>query len=208
MRVLIGCERFGRVRDAFLCAGHDAYSCDLVQDASGNPRHLICDVFEAIGKIKPDLLIAHPDCTFVSGSGNHWCYLNGRNVRPGILVGDARIEAKVAAINFAWQLLKAPVEKIALENPVGVLSSALRRPNQIIHPWQFGEDASKATCLWLKNLPLLQSTNELPGGRMARRANQTSSGQNKLGPSPERAMERARTYDGIAQAMAAQWGVA
>ena len=206
MRVLVGCERFGGVRNAFLRAGHDAYSCDLVQDYDNSPRHLVCDVFEAIAQIKPELLIVHPDCTFVSGSGNHWCYPQGRKVRPGVLVGNERIEAKVSAINFAWRLLKSPVQKIALENPIGILSSALRRPDQIIHPWQFGEDASKATCLWLKNLPLLKSTNELHGGRKARRANQTASGQNKLGPSPERAMERAKTYQGIAEAMASQWG--
>jgi hypothetical protein len=98
------------------------------------------------------------------------------------------------------------IPKIALENPIGRISTAYRRPDQIIHPWQFGEDASKATCLWLKGLPLLEPTNELPGGRKARRANQTPSGQNKLGPSPTRAADRARTYPGIANAMADQWG--
>jgi hypothetical protein len=202
--VLIGCERFGVVRDAFLRRGHDAYSCDLVH-APG--PHIVGDVLETVRIFKPDLFIVHPDCTFVSGSGNHWCYPGKRKVKKGTIVGDERIALKIAAINFAWALLNVEVPKIALENPIGILSSAIRRPDQIFQPWEFGDDASKATCIWLKGLPPLVPTNTLPGGREVRRANQTPSGQNKLGPSDERAMLRARTYPGPADAMAQQWGV-
>lgn len=192
MRVLIGCERFGRVRDAFLKRGHDAWSCDLVA-ASG--QHLQMDVFEAIGAGGWDLGIFFPDCTYVCGSGLHW---NKR--RP------ERAAKTEEAISFFVRLYNSPIPKVALENPVGCLSTRFRKPDQIIHPWQFGEDASKATCIWKRGLPDLIPTNILPGGRLARRANQTPSGQNKLGPSPERAMLRAMTYIGIAEAMADQWG--
>jgi hypothetical protein len=203
MRVLIGCERFGIVRDSFLRWGHEAYSCDLVS-ASG--PHIVGDVLEVVQDFKPDLFIVHPDCQFVSGSGNHWCYPGKRKVKLGTIVGDERIALKIEAINFAWALLNVDCLRIALENPIGILSSAIRKPDQIIQPWEFGEDASKATCLWLKGLPALVPTNVLPGGRKARRANQTPSGQNKLGPSDERAMLRAKTYPRIADAMAEQWG--
>lgn len=193
MRVLIGCERFGRVRDAFIRRGHEAVSCDLVASAVPGP-HIIGDVLEVMLH-GWDMGIFFPDCTYVCGSGLHW---NHR--RP------ERAAKTEAAVAFFVKLADAPIEKIALENPIGCLSTRYRKPDQIIHPWQFGEDASKATCLWLKNLPPLWHGNVLPGGRFARRANQTASGQNRLGPSPERAMERAKTYQGIADAMAAQWG--
>ena len=192
MRVLIGFERWGRVRDAFLRLGHDAYSCDLVPTLAPGP-HIVDDVRDVL-KFGWDLAIFFPDCTYVCGSGLHW---NKR--RP------ERQKRTDEAVEMVRMLLGAPIEKIALENPIGCLSTRIRKPDQIIQPWQFGEDASKATCLWLKNLPLLVPTNILPGGKQKRRANQTPSGQNKLGPSPQRAMERARTYQGIANAMAEQW---
>lgn len=193
MRVLIGCERSGRVRDEFLALGHDAWSCDLASCWNYGP-HLKCDVRELLCE-GWDMAIFFPDCTYLAGSGLHW---NKR--RPW------RAERTEKALEFVATLLSAPIEKIALENPVGCISTRIRRPDQIVHPWQFGENASKATCLWLKNLPHLQPTEILPGGRLARRANQTASGQNRLGPSPTRAMDRATTYRGIARAMAQQWG--
>jgi len=112
-----------------------------------------------------------------------------------------------AAVLFVQQLLDAPIPRIAVENPIGALSTRIRKPDQIIQPWQFGHDASKATCLWLVNLPRLVPTDILPGGRLARRANQTASGQNKLSPSPDRWKQRSLTYPGIASAMADQWGI-
>lgn len=191
MKVLIGCERFGRVRDAFIALGHEAYSCDLV-DAPG--PHFKCDVRELLNW-DWDLAVFFPDCTYVCGSGLHW---NKR--RPG------REDKTEEAIKFFVGLYNCPIPKVALENPIGCLSTRFRKPDQIIQPWQFGEDASKATCIWLKGLPLLVPTDVLPGGKKVRRANQTPSGQNKLGPSPERAILRAATYPGIAAAMAYQWG--
>lgn len=145
-----------------------------------------------------DLLIAHPPCTYLCSSGLHW-----NNKVSG------RQEKTEEALVFVRALLDAPVEKIALENPIGCISSQIRKPDQIIQPWQFGHDASKATCLWLKGLPLLKPTKiiepRIVNGKQ-RWANQTDSGQNKLGPSKNRWKERSRTYQGIANAMAEQWG--
>jgi hypothetical protein len=139
-----------------------------------------------------DLMIAHPPCTYLASSGLHW------NKRvPG------RAALTEESLDFVRMLLEADIPKIALENPIGCISSRIRKPDQIIQPWMFGEDASKATCLWLKGLPLLRATEVIT---KARYANQTPSGQNKLGPSPDRAKERSRTYEGIAKAMAEQWG--
>lgn len=193
MKILVGCERSGIVRDAFLRLGHDACSCDLVPTEVPGP-HIVDDILTVM-HFGWDMMVAFPDCTFVCGSGLHW---NKR--RP-------ERQAKTdAAVEFFRKLLNAPIKRIALENPVGCLSTRIRKPDQIIQPWQFGDDASKATCLWLIGLPLLVPTNVLPGGRKARRANQTPSGQNKLGPSPTRHIDRARTYPGPANAMAEQWG--
>jgi hypothetical protein len=193
MKVLVACECSGRVRDAFAARGHDAWSCDL--EPSDTPgQHLQCDVLTVLEQ-GWDLMIAHPECKYVAVSGLHW---NGR--RPG------RAAKTEQALDFVRTLLEADIERIALENPVSCISTRIRKPDQIIQPWWFGDDASKATCLWLKNLPLLRETNRLPGDRRTRRANQTPGGQNKLGPSPERAKLRAMTYPGIAAAMADQWG--
>lgn len=144
-----------------------------------------------------DLMIAHPPCTFLSVSGLHW---NAR--RP------ERAKQTEEALAFVQLLLDAPIARIALENPIGAISSRIRKPDQIVQPWQFGHDASKATCLWLKGLPPLTHTDVLPGGKQARRANQTPSGQNNLGPSPDRWKLRSLTYPGIARAFAQQWGAA
>ena len=201
MNVLIGCERSGVVRDEFLRRGHNAISCDLVSSSAPGP-HLKGDVRDALRRgINGgawDLAILHPDCTYVAVSGLHW---NKRRPERA-----AKTEEAIAFIRELFYLMKNCARRSGLENPIGCISTRIRKPDQIVQPWQFGEDASKATCLWLNGLPLLKPTNILPGGAKARRANQTPSGQNKLGPSPERAMLRARTYRGIADAMAAQWG--
>jgi site-specific DNA-cytosine methylase len=217
MKVLIACEYSGRVRDAFKALGHDAMSCDLLPtDAPG--KHYQGDVFDIIND-GWDLMIAHPPCTYLSVSGMHW---TTRGLRDPQLTEDA--------LDFVRLLLDAPIERIAIENPVSVISSRIRKPNQIIHPWMFGHDASKKTCLWLKNLPLLKFTNVIEGDvyccgmkvyendfygcsncngeKKGKRiyANQTASGQNKLPPSKDRWKLRSTTYQGIADAMAAQWG--
>lgn len=141
-------------------------------------------------------MIAFPPCTYLSVSGMHW---TRRGLRDPKLTEDA--------LEFAQKLLDAKIPRICLENPVGIISTRIRKPDQIIQPWWFGDDASKRTCLWLKNLPGLIPTHMLPGNNKTRRANQTPTGQNKLGPSKYRWLERSRTYPGIAEAMASQYGL-
>lgn len=196
MRVLVACEYSGRVRDAFRSKGHDAISCDILPTDVEGP-HYQGDVLDILND-GWDLMIAHPPCTYLSVSGMHW---TTRGLRDPKLTEDA--------LEFARRLLEAPIEKIALENPISVISSRIRKPDQIIQPWQFGHDASKKTCLWLKNLPLLQPTHivdpRIIDGKK-RWGNQTDSGQNKLAPSEDRWKIRSETYHGIADAMAQQWG--
>ena len=195
MRILIACEYSGTVRDAFTAKGHYAVSCDLLPtDAPG--QHYEGDVFDIIND-GWDMMIAHPPCTYLSVSGMHW---TARGLRDPQLTEDA--------LDFVRRLMAAPIPRIAVENPISVISSRIRKPDQIINPWQFGHDASKRTCLWLKNLPLLTPTDivepRIVNGKK-RWANQTDSGQNRLPPSEDRWKIRSETYTGIAQAMANQW---
>lgn len=193
LKVLVACEYSGRVRDAFIGGGHMAMSCDLLpSDKPG--LHYQGDVTDILDQ-GWDIMIAHPPCTYLSVSGMHW---TTRGLRDPQLTEDA--------LAFVQLLMDAPIPKIAIENPISVISSRIRKPDQIIQPWWFGHDASKKTCLWLKNLPLLKPTNKLPGDEKTRRGNQTASGQNKLPPSKDRWKIRSETYQGIADAMAAQWG--
>jgi hypothetical protein len=167
-------------------------SCDLLPTDATGP-HYQGDVFDVIND-GWDLMIAHPPCTYLSVSGMHW---TTRGLRDPQLTEDA--------LAFVQRLMNAPIERIAIENPISIISSRIRKPDQIIQPWWFGHDASKKTCLWLKNLPLLKPTDMLPGDAKTRRGNQTASGQNKLPPSKDRWKIRSETYQGIADAMAAQW---
>ncbi len=196
MRVLIACEYSGAVRDAFRARGHDAMSCDLLPTDVDGP-HYQGDVFDVIGN-GWDLMIAHPPCTYLCSSGLHW---NGRV--------EGRAAKTEDALAFVRALLDAPIPRIAIENPVGCIGTRIRKADQTIQPHQFGDDASKATCLWLKGLPLLTPTNRVPGRMVngkARWANQTDSGQNRLAPSADRWKLRSATFPGIAAAMADQWG--
>ncbi len=199
MKVLVACERSGVVRDAFARLGHDAWSCDLLPSENGG-KHIQKDAAIVAywrGKQKWDLMIAHPPCTYFSSSGLH------RTVR-----GERPLEKTLEALEFVYELIDAPIRKVCIENPIGFLSRALREPDQIIQPHEFGEDASKATCLWLRNLPPLKGTKKIEPrmvNGLPRWANQTDSGQNKLGPSKDRWALRSRTYQGIADAMAQQW---
>ena len=182
-RILIACEYSGIVRDAFLRMGHDALSCDLLPTERPGP-HYQGDVRDILGD-GWDLMIAHPPCTdlAVSGARHFW----------------RKQPQQAEALAFVRYLLAAPIPRIALENPVSIISTRIRQPDQTIQPWQFGHGETKATCLWLKNLPLLTPTNEVDG-REPR--------VHLLPPSPDRWKERSRTYQGIADAMAAQWSAA
>lgn len=199
-RVLIACEYSGRVREAFKKRGWDAWSCDLLPTEIPGQHHK-GDIFQFLKKDSNwDLLIGFPECTYVCGSGMHW---TTRGLRDPQLTEDA--------ISFFRKLWSLPIKCIALENPVGVLSSRVCKPSQTIQPYHFGEDASKKTCLWLKNLPPLCKTRFIEprwvDGK-PRWGNQTDSGQNKLGPTKDkkqRGLDRAKTYQGIADAMADQW---
>jgi hypothetical protein len=194
LRVLVACEYSGAVREAFAALGHDAMSCDLLPtDRPGN--HYQGDVRDVLGD-GWDLMVAHPPCTYLSVSGIHW---NNRG---------RGWEETDKALDFVRLLLGANIPCIAVENPVSIISSKIRRPDQIIQPHQFGHDASKATCLWIKNLPNLTPTSVTPprivNGK-PRWGNQTDGGQNKLPPSKDRWKIRSTTYQGIAEAMAHQW---
>lgn len=201
MKVAVLCEFSGTVRDAFIRRGHDAVSCDLLPTESPGP-HIQGDCLSQDWS-GFDLAIAHPPCTYLSSSGLHW---NGRV--------SGRREKTEDAIKFVRTILELPVPHIALENPVGCISSRIREPDQIIQPFQFGANASKATCLWLKATPPLRHTAFVnprivwgdDGKPRMRWENQTDGGQNKLGPSEDRWAERSKTYPGIADAMAVQWG--
>jgi len=182
MRILVACEFSGTVRDAFIRKGHDALSCDLLPTEQPGP-HYQGDVLDILGD-GWDIMIAHPPCTHLAVSGARW--FNGKK------------REQIEALNFVRALLEAPIDKIALENPVSVISSKIRKPDQIIQPWQFGHGETKKTCLWLKNLPPLTPTN-IVEGREAR--------IHKLPPSADRWKKRSKTFKGIADAMANQWSV-
>lgn len=185
MKVLVACEFSGTVRDAFIARGHTAISCDLLPTDSPGPHYQgsVLDILDDGW----DLMVAHPPCTHLAVSGARW-------------FRDKKIEQE-EALDFVRLLLQAPIPRIGLENPVSVISSRIRKPDQIIQPWEYGHPETKTTCLWLKNLPLLLPTNIVEN----RRDNLTPSGQNKLGPSPDRWKLRSKTYQGIADAMASQW---
>lgn len=181
MKVLVACEYSGVVRDAFTALGHRAMSCDLLPSERPGP-HYQGDVRDII-EDGWDLMIAHPPCTHLAVSGARWF--------------RDKQEEQAEALEFVRFLLAAPIERIALENPVSIISSRIRKPDQIVQPWMFGHGETKATCLWLKNLPNLTPT-DIVDGREAR--------VHRMAPSPDRWKERSRTYTGIAQAMAEQWG--
>lgn len=181
MRVLVACEFSGVVRDAFIERGHDAVSCDLMDSESAGP-HYKGDVLEIIND-GFDLMIAHPPCTHLAVSGARW-------------FKDKKSE-QAAALEFVQKLMDARIERICVENPVSIISSRIRKPDQIMQPWQFGHGETKATCLWLKGLPKLVPTKIVDG-----RENRI----HRMPPGVDRWKERSRTYAGIARAMSEQWG--
>lgn len=211
MRVIVGCEFSGVVREAFRRLGHDAYSCDLRPPADGSPFHLQGDVRGYLDR-DWDLGIFHPTCTYLCNSSVWALHKTPPNPSPGVLYGAARMRAVEESAAFFVELLNAPIPKVAVENPVmHKYARAIigQKYQQIIQPNQFGDDASKATCLWLRRLPPLMPTRIVPP-RMVngkpRWGNQTDGGQNKLTPSGDRWAKRSETYPGVADAMAQQWG--
>jgi hypothetical protein len=184
MRVLVACEFSGIVRDAFIARGHNAMSCDLLETEKPGP-HYQGNVFDIIDD-GWDLMIAHPPCTFLTISANKWYKIHPERYYP-----------RLDAAKFFIDLALANIGKIAIENPIGVMSGFYRKPDQVLQPWKFGHGETKATCLWLKGLPLLKPTS-IVDGREQR--------LHWLPPSPDRWKERSRTYQGIADAMANQWG--
>lgn len=183
MRVLIACEYSGRVRDAFIRRGHEAMSCDLLPTEQPGP-HYQGDVFDII-EDGWDMMIAHPPCTHLAVSG-------ARHFERKRESGEQQ-----AALEFVRKLMAAPIPRKAIENPVSIISSEIRKPDQIIHPWQYGHGETKATCLWLENLPHLTPTNIVSGRAPV---------VHHMPPGPDRWKHRSRTYQGIADAMAEQWG--
>lgn len=182
MKVLVACEFSGVVRRAFRARGYDAWSCDLLPAEDGRPEHIQSNVITVLDQ-GWDLMIAHPPCTHLAVSGARWF--------------SWKVVEQLAALEFVQRLLDAPIPHIALENPVSIISSRIRKPDQIVQPWMFGHGETKATCLWLKNLSKLQPT-EIVEGREGRVW--------KMAPHPDRWKERSRTFTGIAHAMADQWG--
>jgi len=184
MKVLIACEYSGRVRQAFRSRGHDAWSCDLLESEDNSPYHYQQSVVDVIG-MGWDLMVAHPPCTHLAVSGSrHFAAKKASGVQD-------------EALDFVRFLMDAQIDKIAIENPISIISSRIRKPDQIIQPWQYGHGETKATCLWLKNLPKLVPTN-IVAGREAK--------VHRMQPGPNRWKERSRTYQGIADAMGSQWG--
>lgn len=185
MKVLVACEYSGRVREAFRALGHDAWSCDLEPAEDNSPYHIQGDVFSII-KQGWDLMVAHPPCTHLAVSGAR--YFAAKRA-------DGRQQDALA---FVQALMDADIPMIAIENPVSIISSHIRKPDQIIQPWMFGQGETKATCLWLKGLTKLVPTDVVDGREQK---------VWKMGPSPTRWKDRSRTYEGIALAMAAQWSI-
>lgn len=220
MKILVAYERSGVVRRAFALRGHDVWSCDLEAADDASPNHLRCDARPVMSQPDTwDMIIAHPPCTYLSVSGMHW---TTRGLRDRKLTEAALEDFRLC--------LDAPAPRVCVENPVGIVSTMIRRPDQYVQPYNFGHDASKKTGLWLRGLPKLRTTGWVPprvvcafckapqvsgteacvecgNFRFANRwGNQTDSGHSRLGPSEDRAKIRAETYAGIAQAMAMQWG--
>jgi len=209
LRVLVACEESQAVTQAFRNLGHEAYSCDLLPCSGGHPEwHYQQDIFEVIDQ-EWDLMIAHPPCTYLAVSGARWLYNKDGSKN------EERYRNQAEAIEFVGRLMNARIKHKAIENPISVISSEIRKPNQIIQPWQFGDEAQKSTCLWLFNLPKLEPTNivgkgefiEFIGnnGKLKRQPKWYFEALSKAKTPEERRTLRSKTFDGIANAMAEQW---
>jgi hypothetical protein len=205
MKILIACEYSGAVRDSFIKQGHDVMSCDLLPTDSPGP-HYQGSVFDVLSE-GWDMMIAHPPCTYLAVSGNRWLY-NKDKTR-----NEERWKNREEGLDFVRALMDAPIEKIAIENPVSCISSEIRKPDQIIQPWQFGDEAQKTTCLWLKKLPKLKPTKIVGKGEFTtfksgkRHPKWYADALATAKTKAERQKLRSKTFQGIADAMAEQWGV-
>jgi hypothetical protein len=196
LSIILGCEESQEVCKAFRALGHEAYSCDLQEQSGGHPEwHIKGDVFEAINSRHWDAGIFFPDCTYLTISANKW-YKEQPPRKSGTLVGAERLAARFRAAEFFMRLYNSDIDYVGIENPIGVMSSWFRKPDQVLQPWMFGHGETKATCLWLKNLPCLTPTNIVEGREQR---------LHKLSPGPERAKLRSKTYPGLAAAMADQF---
>ena len=212
MKVLVACEESQAVAKAFRKLGHEAYSCDIQDCSGGEPQwHIKGDALKEAYSGKYDLMIAHPPCTYLAVSGARWMYNNDGSICL------ARLKNRNKALDFVKKLLDAPIDKIALENPVSVISSAIRKPDQIIQPYEYGHSEAKKTCLWLKNLPKLKPTKIVnkgefvewidKNGKKKRQAKWYLDVLTKAKTKAERQKLRSKTYQGIADAMAQQWSI-
>jgi hypothetical protein len=212
MRVLIACEESQATTKAFRKLGHEAFSCDLLPCSGGHPEwHYQQDVFEVINE-GWDLMVAHPPCTFLAVSGARWMYNKDGSVNQD------RWNNQQKALAFVQKLMDAPIDKIAIENPISVISSQIRKPDQIINPWMFGDKAQKSTCLWLKNLPLITPTNivekgeffewvDKKTGKTKRQAQWYLDALKNAKTKEERQTLRSKTFEGMANAFAEQWTI-
>ena len=212
MKVLVACEESQAVTKAFRKLGHEAYSCDIQECSGDKPEwHIKGDALKEAYSGKYDLMIAHPPCTYLAVSGARWMYNNDGSINL------ERLKNQRKALNFVQKLLDAPIDKIALENPVSVISSQIRKPDQIIQPYEYGHSEAKKTCLWLKNLPKLTPTKIVSkgefvewigkDGKKKRQAKWYLDVLTKAKTKAERQKLRSKTYQGIADAMAQQWSV-
>lgn len=196
MDILVNCEESQAVTTELRRLGHNAFSCDLLPASGSHPEwHLQMDALEAIKLKKWDAMIAFPPCTYLTVSANKW-YKDQPPRKSGVLVGAARRKAREEAVKFFMAMINADIPLIAVENPIGIMSTRYRKPNQIIQPWMFGHGETKATCLWLKGLPTLTPTDIV---------NERKQAIWLMSPDPDRPKMRSKTYAGIAKAMAEQW---
>ena len=212
-KILIACEESQAITKEFRALGYEAYSCDLLPASGGHPEwHIQGDALKEAYSDKYDLMVAHPPCTYLAVSGNRWLY-NKDGSR-----NEERYQSQAEALDFVRDLMTAPIKHIAIENPISVISSQIRKPDQIIQPWQFGDEAQKSTCLWLKNLPKLEHT-KIVGkgefdesvskkGKRKRQAKWYTDALTKAKTAEERRTLRSKTFPGIAKAVATQWSKA
>lgn len=210
LKILIACEESQAITKEFRKLGHEAYSCDILDCSGGHPEwHIKGDAIQEAYSGKYDLMIAHPPCTYLAVSGARWMYNKDGSIN------QERYDNQQDALNFVQKLMDAPIEHIAIENPISVISTSIRKPDQIIHPYMFGDKASKSTCLWLKNLPKLVPTDIVEkgefiewtdkNGKKKRQAKWFYDALNKAKTPEERRTLRSKTFDGIARAIADQW---